>query len=66
MIKVKLGWEWMRFRFFRNRFYSNRLDKVMVASLQFKPLGFEFYPATESVIIYVELVIGSLMIKFGK
>jgi hypothetical protein len=66
MIKVKFGWEWMRFRFFRNQFHSNRLDKVTVASLQLKPLGFEFYPATESVIIYVELVIGSLMIKFGK
>jgi len=66
MIKVKLGWEWMRCGFFINRFYSNRFEKVMVASLQFKPLGFELYPSTESVIIYVELVIGSLMIKFGK
>jgi len=66
MIKVKLGWEWMRCGFFINRFYSNPFKKVMVASLQFKPLGFELYPSTESAIIYLELVIGTLMIKLSK
>jgi len=66
MIKVKLGWEWMRCGFFINRFYSNPFEKVMVASLQFKPLGFELYPSTKSAIIYLEFVIGTLMIKLSK
>jgi hypothetical protein len=61
MIKVKLGWEWMRFHFFWNRF-----NNAIVANVEFRPLGFELYRGSHSALIYLELVIGTLMIKFGK
>ena len=61
MIKVKLGWGWMRFHFFGNRF-----NNAIVANVEFRPLGFELYRGSTSVIIYLELVIGSLMIKLAR
>ena len=61
MIKVKLGWEWMRFHFFGNRF-----NNAIVANVEFRPLGFEFYRGATSAIIYLELVIGTLMIKLAR
>jgi hypothetical protein len=61
MIKVKLGWGWMRFHFFGNRF-----NNAIVANVEFRPLGFELYRGSHSVMIYLELVIGTLMIKLSK
>lgn len=61
MIKVKLGWEWMRFHFF-----TNKLDTAVVANAEFRPIGFELYRGNNSIILYVELVIGTLMIKLAK
>lgn len=58
MIKVKLAWEWMRFHF-----YSNKFSSAIVANVEFRHLGFELYRGQNSVIIYLELVIGTLMIK---
>ena len=58
MIKVKLGWGWMRFHFFGNKF-----NNAIVANAEFRPLGFELYRGPTSVIVYLELVIGTLMIK---
>jgi hypothetical protein len=65
MIKVKLAWDWTRFHFFRNK-TRDREVALLVANLQFRPLGFEFYHGNNSVIFYLELVIGTLMIKFSK
>ena len=61
MIKVKLGWGWMRFHFFGNKF-----NNAIVANAEFRPFGFEFYRGSTSVIIYLELVIGTLMIKLAR
>jgi hypothetical protein len=61
MIKVKLGWEWMRFHFFCNKF-----NQAIVANIEFRPIGFELYRGSHSVMIYLELVIGTLMIKLDK
>jgi len=61
MIKVKLGWEWMRFHFFKNK-----MNRLFVANVEFRPMGFELYGGPNSVIVYLELVIGTLMIKLSK
>lgn len=61
MTKVKLGWEWAKFHFF-----TNKLDTAIVANVELRPLGFELYRAHSSFIIYVELIIGTLMIKWNK
>lgn len=61
MIKVKLGWEWMRFHFF-----TNKMSRLLVANVEFRPLGFELYGGPNSIILYVELGIGTLMLKLGK
>ena len=61
MIKVKLGWGWMRFHFFGNRF-----NNAIVANVEFRPLGFELYRSGQSALIYLELVIGTLMIKLAR
>jgi hypothetical protein len=61
MIKVKLGWEWMRFHFF-----ANKLNRMFVANVEFRPFGIELYSGHTSVLIYLELVIGTLMIKLSK
>jgi len=61
MIKVKLGWGWMRFHFFKNK-----MNRLLVANVEFRPLGFELYRGSHSVMIYLELFIGTLMIKLSK
>ena len=61
MIKVKLGWGWMRFHFFKNK-----MNRLLVANVEFSKLGCELYSGSTSVIIYLELVIGTLMIKLSK
>ena len=61
MIKVKLGWEWMRFHFFKNK-----MNRLLVANVEFSKLGCELYGGSTSVIIYLELVIGTLMIRLAR
>jgi len=61
MINIKLGWEWMRFHFFTNKF-----NKAIVANIEFRPIGFELYSGHSSVLVYLELGIGTLMLKLGK
>ena len=58
MIKVKLGWEWMRFHF-----YSNKASNAIIANVQFRHFGFELYRGHNSTIFYLELIIGTLMNK---
>ena len=61
MIKVKLGWEWMRFHL-----YSNKFSNAIVANVEFRHLGFELYRGHNSTILYLELVIGTLMVRLTK
>jgi hypothetical protein len=65
MIKVKLAWDWTRFYLFINK-TKDREVAMLVANLQFRPFGFELYRGPTSVILYLELVIGTLMIKLSK
>jgi hypothetical protein len=61
MIKVKLGWEWARLNV-----YKNRVINAFVCTLDLKGLGIEFYRGDSSIIIYLELAVGTLMMRFGK
>jgi len=61
MINAKFGWEWMRFHFF-----TNKMNSSVVANVEFRPFGFELYRGHNSTLLYLELVIGTLMVKFNK
>ena len=61
MINVKLGWEWMRFHLFTNKY-----NRLFVANMEFRPLGIELYGGPNSTIVYLELGIGTLMLKLDK
>lgn len=61
MISTTLGWQWMRFHLYKSKFNNS-----IVANVEFRPLGFELYWGNKSVIVYLELVIGTLMIKLSK
>ena len=61
MIKVKLGWDWARLNI-----YKNKVVNAFVCTLDLKGLGIEFYRGDSSIIIYLELAVGTLMMRFGK
>lgn len=61
MNNIKLGWEWASVHFFRNK-----LETAVVANVQLRPIGFELYRGDKSIILYVELVIGTLMVRLSK
>ena len=61
MIKVKLGWDWARLNI-----YKNKVINAFVCTLDLKGLGIEFYRGDSSIIIYLELAVGTLMMRFGK
>ena len=58
---TNIGWEWARFYF-----HKNKVGKAFVFNYSPRPLGFEFYWSTSSNIIYLELGIGTLMLRFVK
>jgi hypothetical protein len=58
---TKLAWEWPKYHF-----YINRPQNAIVANVEFRPIGFELYRGDKSVILYVELFIGTLMVRFAK
>lgn len=57
----KVAWDWLKFHFF-----TNKMDTAIVANVEFRPIGFEAYRGQNSFIIYLELGIGTLMLRFGK
>jgi len=55
------SWEWARFHFYRNK-----ASNTFVFNFSPSALGFEAYWSTSSTIIYLELGIGTLMLRFSK
>lgn len=55
------GWEWARFHAYRSKSSNTFI-------LNFSPtaIGFEVYWSTSSTIVYLELGIGTLMLRFSK
>lgn len=55
------GWEWARFHAYRSKSSNTFI-------LNFSPaaIGFEVYWSLSSTIVYLELGIGSLMLRFAK
>lgn len=58
---TNIGWEWARFHAYRSR-----TNRTFVFNFTPNALGFEVYWADHSTIIYLELGIGNLMLRFKK
>lgn len=56
-----VGWEWARVHAYRNK-----TSNTFIFNFSPAPLGFEVYWSTSSAIVYLELGIGSLMLRFSK
>lgn len=55
------GWEWARFHAYRSK-----SSNTFVFNFCPTALGIEFYWSTSSTIVYLELGIGTLMLRFSK
>lgn len=55
------GWEWARFHGYRSK-----TNNTFVFNFTPSALGIECYWSTSSTIVYLELGIGSLMLRFSK
>lgn len=58
---TKIGWEWARFHIYRNK-----ASNTFICNFSPAALGFEVYWCSSSVIVYLELCLGTLMVRLAK